>query len=413
MLSEREQLVCAEIERRRSELVALAADLIAFDTTARSVGDPPRQEAALQEYLAARLLAVGAGIDLWEPDAEQLRGKPLVPPGLDFAGRPQLVARVPGTGTGRSLLLNGHIDVVSAEPVEQWTTPPFRAEVRDGRLYGRGACDMKGGIAAMVFATEVLAALGVKLGGELLVATNTDEESSGAGGTAIVERGIRADAGIVTEPTGFDTWVSCRGSEYVVIRVPGRPGHAEVHQPAWEDGGAVNAIEKATLVIDAIRSLREEWGGRAELGHPRLSRPSLLPTMASAGEWPVTYPAVVRADGGRHVSAGPGRRARLRRRRPPGSRGMDRARDRPRRLAGRASTGVRVGAERRDAARDLRNRADRRRRATGAAPTSAGRARSAASTPGTTAPRSRTSRGFLRSASGRPASLPAGSASPT
>jgi acetylornithine deacetylase len=291
MLSEREQLVCAEIERRQAELVELAADLIAFDTTARNVGDPPRQEAALQQYLAARLRGVGAEIDLWEPDAGQLRGKPLVPPGLDFAGRPQLVARVRGTGRARSLLLNGHIDVVSAEPVGQWTSAPFRAEVRDGRLYGRGACDMKGGIAAMVFATELLAELGVRLAGDLLVVTNTDEESSGAGGTAIIERGIQAEAGIVTEPTGFDAWVSCRGSEYVVIRVPGRPGHAEVHQPDWQAGGAVNAIEKATVVIDAIRSLRAEWGSRAGFDHPRLSRPSLLPTMASAGEWPVTYPA--------------------------------------------------------------------------------------------------------------------------
>ena len=294
MLSDREQLVCAEIERRRDELVELAADLIAFDTTARNVGEPARQERALQEYLAARLRAVGAEIDLWEPDAERMRGKPLVPPGLDFAGRPQLVARVRGGGGGRSLLLNGHIDVVSGDPVEQWSSPPFRPEVRDGKLYGRGACDMKGGIAAMVFATELLAALGVQLAGDLLVATNTDEESSGAGGSAIVERGIQADAGIVTEPTGFDTWVSCRGSEYLVIRVPGRPGHAEVHQPDWQAGGAVNAIEKATLVIDAIRSLRAEWGSRAGFDHPRLSRPSLLPTMASAGEWPVTYPAAAR-----------------------------------------------------------------------------------------------------------------------
>ncbi len=291
MLSEREQLVCAEIERRQGELVELAADLIAFDTTARNVGDPPRQEAALQEYLAARLRRAGAEIDLWEPDARQLRGKPLVPPGLDFVGRPQLVARVRGTGGGRSLLLNGHIDVVSAEPVEQWTSAPFRAEVRDGKLYGRGACDMKGGIAAMVFATELLGELGVRLAGDLLVATNTDEESSGAGGTALVERGIRADAGIVTEPTGFDVWISCRGSEYLVISVPGRPGHAEVHQPDWQVGGAVNAIEKATVVIDAIRSLRAEWGGRPGFDHPRLSRPSLLPTMVAAGEWPVTYPA--------------------------------------------------------------------------------------------------------------------------
>jgi acetylornithine deacetylase len=290
-LSDGERGACDAIAERRDDLVALASELIAFDTTARTVGDPPRQEAALQELLADRLRAIGAEIDLWEPDARGLQGKPLVPPGLDFTGRPQLVARRRGTGGGRSLVFNGHIDVVSVEPRDRWTSDPFGAEVRDGKLYGRGSCDMKGGIAAMVLAAEVLAARGVKLTGDLVVATNTDEESSGAGGTAIVERGLQADAGIVAEATGFDVWVACRGSEYCVVRIPGRPGHAEVRQPCWQDGGAVNAIEKATVVIEAIRSLRAEWAAREGLDHRYLSRPALLPTMAAAGEWHVTYPA--------------------------------------------------------------------------------------------------------------------------
>jgi len=214
-----------------------------------------------------------------------------VPPGLDFAGRPQLIATLSGDGGGRSLVFNGHIDVVSAEPREQWSSDPFVAEVRDGRLYGRGACDMKGGVASMVLAAEVLSELGIRLRGDLLVATNTDEESSGAGGSALVARGIRADAGIVTEPTGFDTWVACRGSEYGVITVAGRPGHAEVRQPEWQRGGAVNAIEKAAVVLAAIESLRREWATRREYEHPHVSPPSLLATMVRAGEWPVTYPA--------------------------------------------------------------------------------------------------------------------------
>ena len=290
-LSSTETAICEAIERRRDELVELASDLIAFDTTAREVGEPPRDEDALQRHLARRLTDAGAEVELWEPDAAELAGKPLVPPGLDFAGRPQLIARIRGSGAGRSLVFNGHIDVVSGEPREAWTSDPFRPEVRDGNLYGRGACDMKGGIAAMVLAAETLAAEGVELTGDLLVATNTDEESSGAGGSALVARGIAADAGIVTEPTGFEVWTACRGSEYGVVRVPGRPGHAEVPHPDWRRGGAVNAIEKAVVVIEAIESLRRAWSERPGLDHEVLSRPSLLPTMARAGEWPVTYPA--------------------------------------------------------------------------------------------------------------------------
>lgn len=292
-LSAEERRVVDEVARRRDELVGLAAELIGFDTTARASGEPPRQERELQEHLAERLRRAGAAVELFEPDPAELAGRPLYPPGLDFAGRPQLVARFPGSapGEGRSLLLNGHIDTVSYEPVERWTSHPLRAELRGGNLYGRGACDMKGGIACMVLAAEVLADLEVPRSGELLVATNTDEESSGAGGLALVLHGVKADAGIVTEPTGFDVWVSCRGSSYGVITVPGRPGHAEVHQPHWRDGGAVNAIEKAQLLLDAIRRLREEWRDRSDLRHPRLSPPDIVPTLVSAGEWPVTYPA--------------------------------------------------------------------------------------------------------------------------
>src|ERR1700733_10810623 len=218
-------------------------------------------------------------------------GKPLVPPGPVFARPPPPLPAPRGSGAGRSLVLNGHIDVVSPEPRNEWTSDPFVAEVRDGRLYGRGACDMKGGIASMVLARETLAQLGVSLRGDLLVATNTDEESSGAGGAALVEYGLTADAGIVPEPTGFQVWVACRGSEYGVIRVPGRPGHAEVHQPHWRAGGAVNAIEKAAIVLAAIDSLRREWTSRGAYQHRYLSHPSVLATMARAGEWPVSYPA--------------------------------------------------------------------------------------------------------------------------
>ena len=290
-LTDKEQRVCDAIAARAADLVELTSALIAFDTTARDPGDPPRDESQLQEHLAARAHGFKAEIDLFEPDAAAMRGRPLVPPGLDFAGRPQLIARRRGTGGGRTLLLNGHIDVVSVEPREQWTSDPFTAAVRDGLLHGRGACDMKGGIAAMVFAVEALAGLGVELSGDIVIATNTDEESSGAGGTALVDHGLHADAGIVTEPTGFDTWVACRGSEYATVTVPGRPGHAEVRQPDWRAGGAVNAIEKAAVVLDAVAGLRADWASRSDFAHPYLSPPSLLATMARAGEWAVTYPA--------------------------------------------------------------------------------------------------------------------------
>ena len=293
-MNELERRVLKRIEAGRKELVELASDLIAFDTTARAVDDPPREEAALQEYLAERLHAAGAETEVWEPDPNELGGKPLVPEGLSFEGRPQLIARFPGEGSGRSLLLNGHIDVVSSEPRASWSSDPNRAEVRDGKLFGRGSCDMKGGVAALVFAAEALAGLGIRLDGDLVVCTNTDEESSGAGGMALVAHGVRADAGIVPEPTSFEVWVACRGSSYATIEVPGRPGHAEIAQPHWREGGAVNAIEKATIVLGEIQRLRKDWRAREDYRHPYLSAPDMVPTVIAGGEWPVTYPSSCR-----------------------------------------------------------------------------------------------------------------------
>jgi acetylornithine deacetylase len=287
---DQERAVTLAVAERRDDLVALASALIRFDTTAGDPAEPGRDEAALQALIEARLRAAGAETDLWEPDPGELDGsRRQLPRGITFAGRPQLLARFRGVAEGPSLMLNGHVDVVSAEPRSRWTHPPFDPVERDGALYGRGACDMKGGVACIVLACEVLAELGIRPAGDLVVSLVTDEETSGAGAIASALRGAQATAAIVPEPTGFQVWTSSRGSLLPRITVPGRSGHAEVEQPAWQDGGAVNAIEKARIVAVALERLRARW--REGLRHPRLGRPDLVPTRIEAGEWEVTHPA--------------------------------------------------------------------------------------------------------------------------
>ena len=285
-----EHRVLERVRAGRDELVGLLGELIACDTTAREADEPARDEAKLQELLAARLRAVGAEIDMWEPEPFVAGDSPVIPYDLDFAGRPQLAARLGGVGGGRSLLLNGHIDAVPYGDLERWSSHPLQADVRDGRLYGRGANDMKGALAAFVHVLESFHAEGVRLRGDVIVATNTDEESSGAGSLRVAEHGIAADAGISGEPTGFDVWAACRGTINVRTTVPGRTGHAEMPQPGWREGGAVNAIEKIEPLLGAIRALREDWRGRADGRHPLLAPPDIVPTMLHAGEWMVTYP---------------------------------------------------------------------------------------------------------------------------
>jgi acetylornithine deacetylase len=286
-----EQALVDRVAARRDDLVALACALIAFDTTSRSeTDDPARDEVALQRLLADRLRARGAEIDLWEPEPGDVAGHPLSIDGIAFSGRPQLAAWLRGSGGGQSLLLNGHIDVVPARRADGWEHDPFDPQVVDGRIVGRGACDMKGGIAAMVVAAEVLADTGT-LRGDLVVCTNTDEESSGVGGLACARRGVTGDFTIVTEPSGLEVWPACRGTVYCTIEVPGRAGHTEEEHPHWRDGGAVNAIDKARFILDGIDRLRREWRSRIDLRHPLLDPPDIVATkfVADAG-WDVTIP---------------------------------------------------------------------------------------------------------------------------
>ena len=289
-LTAAEERVVQLIREAREELVTTVDQLVSCVTTARRPlpGDLAHDEAKLQSILGKRLRAIGAEVDVWEPEAIPA-AHPLYPGGLDFAGRPQLAALIRGSGHGPSILTSGHIDAVTANPSE-WRSDPFRATERDGRLYGRGVVDMKGGIASVLCAVEALQRAGVRLRGDIVFTTNTDEESSGAGSWAITQRGCRADGGICAEPTSFKTLIVCRGMVKPRITVRGRAGHTQFVHPHWSEGGPVNAIEKAYLVIGAIKELREEWRTRSDHQHPLLPPGDIIPTIISGGEWEVTYP---------------------------------------------------------------------------------------------------------------------------
>ncbi len=302
-----EDRVVAAARARRDDSWRSTSELVALDTTARDAGAPPRDEARLQRLLAARLAALGAEIDLWEPEPTGAGGR-FVPPDLDFVGRPQLVARLagdpggrptarvggptaapapddpaaparddPAEGPSRSLLLTGHIDAVGVEPREQWDSDPFVVTERDGLLFGRGTNDMKGGLAALVVALEALRDAGVTLAGEVVFAAVTDEESSGMGSWSVVqrfaERGLQPQAGLCAEPTGFEAWVACRGILKPRLTIPGRAGHSQQPQPDWRAGGAVNAIERLVPVLGEVAA-STTTGGCGPTSVIRSSRPA-------------------------------------------------------------------------------------------------------------------------------------------
>lgn len=268
-------------------LVELVQSLVRLDTT--SVDLEPgsmhteNEEAVLQAILAERLASLGADVDSFEPDPAALRDHPMMPSWHHWRGRPMTVGTLAGAGGGRSLIVNGHIDVVGAGAPATWSSPPFAAELRDGRIYGRGACDMKGGLAAALVALELLRGLGVRLAGDVIFQAVTDEETCAMGTVACIERGYRADAGLVPEPTRLDLWVATRGLLHGTVHVPGRSAHAEMRQRPWEEGGGVNAIRAATPLLVALTELEGEWERREGKRHPLLSVPEAQPTRIAGG----------------------------------------------------------------------------------------------------------------------------------
>ena len=277
----------AAVADRTDELVDLVRSFVRLDTTSVDL-EPGSEhmtnaEGELQALISDRLSGIGAEVDQFEPDPETLRGHPMMPPWHHWRGRPMTVGTLRGARGGRSVIVNGHIDVVDAGGAETWTAPAFDAQLRDGRIYGRGACDMKGGIAAALLAVELLHELGVHLGGDVIIQAVTDEETCAMGTVACIERGYRADAGFVPEPTELNLWVATRGLLHGSIHVPGRSGHAEVHQPPWQDGGGVNAIRAAIPILVALESLSADWQTRADKHHRLLSAPEAQPTRITGG----------------------------------------------------------------------------------------------------------------------------------
>lgn len=192
-------------------------------------------------------------------------------------GRPNVVARL-GAAGGRSLMLNGHLDVVG---VEGMVHAPFEAHEDDGRLYGRGSSDMKAGVAAMCAAAVRAEAAGA-LAGEVIVAGVCDEEYESLGTSALVSRGVRAEAAIVTEPTRLAIMPAHRGFAWIEVTVRGRAAHGSRY-----DIG-VDAIRHAALVLVELDRLeRDVLHGRT---HRLLGRASIHASMIEGGTGWSTYP---------------------------------------------------------------------------------------------------------------------------
>lgn len=291
-MSDLTSTIAAAIDARSDRIVRTLCDLVAFPSVVKS---DPREagpgERDCQLYLQRRLEALGFVTDLWDPDGPALyakyEGRPGANKGRTFEGRPNLGATLAGSGGGRSIMLTGHIDVVPPGARDHWLTDPFRPVVEDGVIKGRGTVDMKGGVACMLMAIEILKEIGIPLRGDVVFTTVVDEEIGGMGSLAMVDRGFKADAGIMTEPTANRIAPLCHGILWGRIVVDGIGGHAELTPDAWHGSGPVDAIQLVRQILDGIDILNRRWMFDPVKNHPLMDLPNqIIVTQIKAGEHP-------------------------------------------------------------------------------------------------------------------------------
>jgi len=255
------------------------------DLTARLVRERSLlgEEEGAQRIVEERLERLGFAVERIQPDAvEALRdargGFPILP----YAGRTCVAGRLTGTGGGRSLHLSGHVDVVPVEAGERWTHDPWSGEIADGRIWGRGAGDMKAGIAAYLVGVEALLEVADRPKGDVLFTSVIEEESGGNGMRAVLRAGYDGDGTLIGEPTDLRVHHAGVGVIWARLTARSEGAHASIADPK----GA--PVDRILHTVVALRAL-EEVLNRDEPAHPY----NLNLGEIHGGVWPSSVPAEV------------------------------------------------------------------------------------------------------------------------
>ncbi|WP_255298385.1 peptidase [Brevibacillus dissolubilis] len=258
-------------------------------------------EQSIQEAIAKQLADMGLDVDMWVMDGEEMQKHPyFVSPRTTFETSPNVVGVWKGQGGGRSLILNGHVDVVPEGDRKQWDADPFSGEIIDGKLYGRGATDMKGGNLTSLVAIQTLQALGLRLKGDVIYQSVVEEESGGAGTLSTILRGYKADAALVPEPTNLKIFPKQQGSMWFRLWVKGKSAHGGTRYEG------ISAIEKSMTVIKAVARLEQERNDR--ITDPLYAKlPIPIPINIGSiegGKWPSSVADLVKLEGRMGVAPG-------------------------------------------------------------------------------------------------------------
>jgi len=275
------------IESNASGAVALLSSLVQQASTQGN-------EQGVQAIVIEKLKSLGMEVDVWDPVYGELAAHPyFVPSRESYTGSPNVVGVLKGSGGGRSIILNGHIDVVPEGDRTKWTHDPFSGQVENGKVFGRGTTDMKGGNVSMLLALEAIIRSGITLKGDVIFESVIEEEAGGVGTLATLLRGYKADAALIPEPTNMKLFIKQQGSMWFRITVEGRAAHGGTRYEG------VSAIEKAVLVHQAILDLEKKRNAR-------ISDPlySIIPIPVpinmgkiSGGSWPSSVADLVTIEG--------------------------------------------------------------------------------------------------------------------
>lgn len=286
-MSDLHSIIDSTVNNMRDEIILFIQTLVQSPSLAND-------EESVQKIIQNKLESLGLETKKVIVQFESIKNHPaFCDDGFSPDSRVNVIGQWKNGDAAKSLILNGHVDVVPTGPETLWNESPWSGSVRDNRIYGRGSCDMKAGLASGIFAIQVLQAIGFKPKGNVMVQSVVGEESGGCGTLTNIVKGYSGDAAVILEPTSLKVCPIQSGALTFRLKIPGQATHAAMR---WD---GISAIEKYNLIHQSIIELEKERHQSFNVKYYKLSdrvAPINIGTI-KGGEWHSTVPESVMVEG--------------------------------------------------------------------------------------------------------------------
>jgi len=286
-MSDLHSIIDSTVNNMRDEIISFIQALVQSPSLANDEG-------SVQKIIQSKLESLGLETKKVIVQFESIKNHPaFCDDGFSPDSRVNVIGQWKNGDAAKSLILNGHVDVVPTGPETLWNESPWSGSVRDNRIYGRGSCDMKAGLASGIFAIQVLQAIGFKPKGNVMVQSVVGEESGGCGTLTNIVKGYSGDAAVILEPTSLKVCPIQSGALTFRLKIPGQATHAAMR---WD---GISAIEKYNLIHQSIIKLEKERHQSFNVKYYKLSdrvAPINIGTI-KGGEWHSTVPESVMVEG--------------------------------------------------------------------------------------------------------------------